>query len=448
MTGTALATVLALHHDYRFAGGEERAAAQLADLAEERLGERVSWLRRDSTAIGARDAARGLIAGGIGASQITEGLAHTGADLVHAHNLFPTFGPAALRAARAAGAAVVVHLHNYRLVCAVATTVRDGRDCTECRASWPVPGVRHRCRGSLPEVMAYAAALPRWQADVIDLADVVIVPSAAARTRLVDLGLDLSASQVHVVGGVAGHVAKHSTASQGSFALAVSRLAPEKDLRTAIDACHAAALPLVIAGDGPERDALERHAGPADLSRIVPAAPKPLSYGPLGPQPASHPPPPHPAPSQIDRVHELLGDDLLALLPHRPVLRGNTIFVGRVDDTALAALRTRARVGLATSVAHETFGLSALESMAAALPTVGSAVGALPELLGEGAVAPPGQTAALAQLITTFAGDDDAGLAAATRAEQLAGPVAVSERLAGAYAAAREQADLRRRRRR
>ena len=539
----AAATVLALHHGYRVAGGEERSAAQLAHLAETQLGERVAWLRRDSTKLSAGDAARGLLAGGTGASQVTDALKDTGADLLHAHNLFPTFGPAALKAARDAGAGVVVHLHNYRLVCAVATTVRNGHDCTECHRGKSGPGLRHRCRGSFAESSAYAAALPRWQKSVIELADVIVVPSVAARTRLLDLGLSLPLDRVHVVGGVAPSVARQSTASQGRFALSVTRLAPEKDLMTAIDACRLAGVPLVIAGDGPERARLEAHAGPrvggssraaapaeavettagaapgvpapgatdaeplaeppvlSKAAPDAPAVPKPRSlyrgatrrsdtttervrkpaipppprdfpahHNPFLSQvnnpPSKAPPREHPAevpatptpepqleatptpepqlaPAPATRGHyaveALLGTDVLALLDGEPTVHGNTVFVGRASEEALAALRGRARIGLATSVAHETFGLSALESMVAGLPTVGSAVGALPELIGDDLTVVPGDANALAELIKRVAGDDHAGLQAAHRASRLASPALVAERLAAAYAAAREQ---------
>lgn len=574
MSGARPATVLALHHGYRIAGGEERAAEALADLAEGRLGERVAWLRRDSSRLSSVEAARGLVAGGTGSGQVTDALRKTGADLVHAHNLFPTFGPSALEAARTAGAAVVVHLHNYRLVCAVATNVRNGQDCTECKRGWPTPGVKHRCRGSLPEAMAYAAALPRWQQSVLEYADAIVVPSVAARTRLYDLGLALPADRVHVIGGVASGVAEQSTASTGRYALAVTRLAPEKDLKTAIDAARLAGLPLVVAGDGPERDALEAYAGPAaappaagaarvagaNADAVAPAAPaatptpRPATVAPAperrrpaserkdggkgGPDgverrrpatpppprefpvhhnpflsaatpPASKPPPglgrpieihperpqiappvlppPKPrgaaaaqrqpvvssepatpstdetpptptsvpeaprvptpppavvddpgAPLDADRAAALLGPDVMRRLSRPPTVRGNTIFLGRCSDEALVALRAGARVGLATSVAHETFGLSALESMSAAVPTVGSSVGALTELLGFEHVTAPGNPEALATLIGRVAGDDAAGVAAAERATAAAAPALVADRLAAAYAAARE----------
>jgi 2-deoxystreptamine N-acetyl-D-glucosaminyltransferase/2-deoxystreptamine glucosyltransferase len=52
------------------------------------------------------------------------------------------------------------------------------------------------------------------------------------------------------------------------------RLVPQKDLGTAIEAAREAALPLVVAGDGPEREALERlgHArflGPLPRSDVL-----------------------------------------------------------------------------------------------------------------------------------------------------------------------------------
>src|SRR6185503_3949859 len=48
----------------------------------------------------------------------------------------------------------------------------------------------------------------------------------------------------------------------GRFALVVSALVPYKRIDLAIAACRLAGVPLKIAGDGPERAALERVAGP------------------------------------------------------------------------------------------------------------------------------------------------------------------------------------------
>ena len=99
-----------------------------------------------------------------GRRQVADAVRRTGARVVHAHNTAPTFGWRALAAAREAGARVVLHLHNYRLVCAVGTCFTRGEDCTRCHGRNTLPGVRLNCRGgSRAESAAYAAGLALWQ---------------------------------------------------------------------------------------------------------------------------------------------------------------------------------------------------------------------------------------------------------------------------------------------
>src|SRR6266404_6364477 len=47
-------------------------------------------------------------------------------DIVHFHNTFPLISPAAVYAAKDAGAAVIMSLHNYRLLCPSANLYRNG----------------------------------------------------------------------------------------------------------------------------------------------------------------------------------------------------------------------------------------------------------------------------------------------------------------------------------
>ncbi len=106
------------------------------------------------------------------------------ADVVHAHNLHPTFGWRALAAARAAGARTVLHLHNYRLFCAVGIAYRDGAPCLRCRGANTMPGVIHRCRGSVPEAAVYALGLRRQQPHLLAHADRLIAVSDAQAVTL------------------------------------------------------------------------------------------------------------------------------------------------------------------------------------------------------------------------------------------------------------------------
>ena len=71
--------------------------------------------------------------------------------------MLPLIGPRGLAAARAAGARVVLHLHNVRLFCAIGVASRDGGPCFRCRGRLTLPGLVLNCRGSLPEAAAYAA---------------------------------------------------------------------------------------------------------------------------------------------------------------------------------------------------------------------------------------------------------------------------------------------------
>src|SRR3954447_4147999 len=83
--------ILLLHHRYRHAGGEERAVADLQWLIREHLDEDVSVLSRDSRSVGTRDAALGLVRGGLRPGEVAEAVRRTGARVVHAHNMQPTY---------------------------------------------------------------------------------------------------------------------------------------------------------------------------------------------------------------------------------------------------------------------------------------------------------------------------------------------------------------------
>src|SRR5215213_6390897 len=166
--------ILLLHNRYRLAGGEERAVADLAWLIREHLGEDAEVLERDSAVLGNRRAAAGLLRGGLAPEQVASAVRRTRARVVHAHNVNPSFGWRALAAAREAGARVVLHLHNYRLVCAVGPCFTHGEDCTRCHGRNTAPGVRLNCRGTGPEAAAYGASLALWQRRMTACADAIV----------------------------------------------------------------------------------------------------------------------------------------------------------------------------------------------------------------------------------------------------------------------------------
>lgn len=369
--------ILFLHNRYRTIGGEERVVEDLLWLVRERLGEDAELLERDSQLLGRGQAAAGMLRGGLRPDEVARAVRRTRARVVHVHNVNPTLGWRALAAAREAGARVVLHLHQYRLVCAVGVCFTHGEDCTRCHGANTIPGIVHNCRGSRTESLLYAAALAGWQRRVAAHVDAWVVPSRFAITRLEQLRAPVPAP--HVLPHVIREFAAEPVTVHDGPALLASRLAAEKGVDVAIEACRIAGVRLLVAGEGPERERLQQ-AGEQAGAKVT--------------------------------------------------------FAGLLDRHELARLRRQASVALLPSRAAETFGLAAAESMAAGLPVAGSRIGALPELLPDEWLVAPGDAVALAAVITRLRGEEGAGARAIERVRGLAAPEVVAPRLAEIYAAA------------
>ncbi len=341
--------VLLLHNRYRAEGGEERAVAEIAALLTRR-GHAVHVLERSSAAAGSLTAARSLLAGGVQPEEVADTVRRMRAEIVHAHNLHPLFGWRALAAARAAGARTVLHLHNFRLFCAIGVAYRDERPCFRCRGADTLPGLRLRCRGSLGEAAVYAAGLRVQQPRLFEHVDRFVTLSGAHRARLQELGLPVEGRTEVLPNFVADdRFAAATRAHEGSYALVAGRLVPEKGFDMAIAASRAAGVPLVVAGSGPDEPRLRALAAGGDVR-----------------------------------------------------------FEGWVPAPALAALRDGAAVALAPSRWEEPCPYSVLEALAAGLPVLASSLGGLPELVGPASALPPGDVAAWTDALAGLWGDPEA----------------------------------------
>lgn len=386
--------------------------ADLQWLIREHLGEDAEVLERDSGAIGQREAALGLLRGGLRPEEVADAVRRSRARVVHAHNVNPTFGWRGLAAAKAAGARVVLHLHNYRLVCSVATCFTRGEDCTRCHGRNTLPGVRLNCRGgSRAESAAYAASLSLWQKRITGAADEIVVPSAFALDRLRELGAPLG-GKARVLGSVQRDFADASNATAGEFVLAAGRLTPEKGFADVLDACGRAGLPLVIAGDGAQRAELEARA--AAEGRL--AAAGELAGG---------------------RDEAARGGDEAPRGPggDEPARGARVEFVGHVSPAALADLRRRAAVAVVPSRYAEILPLAALEAMAAGLPTVAAASGGLTEAVPEEGLYPPGDVDTLQRRLKALYRDAEAGECALAAARRRSAPEVIAAQLADVYGA-------------
>jgi glycosyltransferase involved in cell wall biosynthesis len=330
--------VLVLHNRYRVRGGEERAVELHLD-ALRAAGVEHRALVRDSGEAGAARAAAAMLRGGDDPDEVARAVRELGATVVHVHNMQPLFGPRALAAARDAGARVVLHVHNFRLFCAIGVAFRLDEPCFRCHHGRTLPGFVLNCRGSLPEAAVYANALSRQLPRVLDTVDRFVAPSRYSVGQLTRLGVPgerLESLPHHLPDA---EIASESRAGSGGFALVAGRLSSEKGVETAIDAAALAGVPLKVAGDGPLADEL------AERARMSPA----------------------------------------------PVE-----MLGRVSPEQMARLLRDAAVALVPSRSDESFGLSALEAMGAGVPVIATRAGALPELVGTDRCVARGDAGAMA----------------------------------------------------
>lgn len=286
------------------------------------------------------------------ARQMKELIADFAPDIVHFDNTFLRLSPAVVAAASDAGAAVVQSLRNYRLVCANALLLRDGRVCEDCVGkAVPWPGVFHGCyRGSRPASAVVAGMLMlhrargTWQRDVhayIALTDFV-------RDKLAGAGLP--ADRIHVKPNFLRADPGTGAERDGSV-LFVGRLAEEKGVHVLLEAWrrHLPQATLRVVGDGPLANLVEAAAGERENVRW------------LGHQPRA-------------RVLELLGRAELLVVP---------------------------------SIWQEPFGRVVIEAFARGTPVVASDLGGLGQLVEDGRagrLVPPGDPGALARAVRELLG--------------------------------------------
>ncbi|MEU0990129.1 glycosyltransferase [Streptomyces sp. NPDC005953] len=307
-------------------------------------------------------------------------------DVVHVHNVFPLLSPAVLAGCADAGVPAVATLHNYTQVCPPGTLQRDGRPCTECVGSTPLPAVRHGCYrnsrlATVPLAISLLVNRQRWWSGV----ERFFCISAAQREVLVQAGMPAERLAV-----------KHNFVPEpgtlrtdgGDHLLYLGRLAEAKGVRLLmaawdeITAGGGVGVPLVIAGTGP------------------------------------------------------LEEEVTAWAAGRDDVR----YVGLYDPAQCRQAIARSVAVVAPSTWLEAFGLVVAEAMAAGVPTVAAGHGAFVELVDDdvsGLLHRPGDAASLASCLRRITREPDRnremGRAARRRYELDFSPTVGLERLVDGY---------------
>ncbi len=314
-------------------------------------------------------------------------LLRTRPDVVHVHNTFPLLSASVLHACHDAEVPAVVTLHNYKLLCASGDFFRQGQPCHDCAGGSGLAALRRGCyRGSrvatLPVVLANGVNRPVWR----KLVSAFIFISAAQRDLM--SSLDLPADRVFV---------KHN------FVPPVAALLRDPEhLVVYLGRLDAAkGVPLLLRG----WDAF-RARSPASRLRLVVAGGGPME----------------------NAVREWAA-------------RHSTVDVaGLLSREEANDLLRRSLVAIMPSQWEETFGLVAVEAMAAGVAPLAPASGSFPELVSDGVdgmLFRPGDPGAIATALRAVDRDPghfiELGRRGRVTHERRFGPEANVEQLLGIY---------------
>jgi glycosyltransferase involved in cell wall biosynthesis len=248
--------------------------------------------------------------------------------VAHVRNIYHHLTPSILWELKAHGIPVLYHLNDFKLLCPSYNMVSNGEACERCKAGSFWHSLRSNCYPGMGARIALTAEAyaHRWIRSYQKCVGLFLAPSRFVRDKFVEHGWDGSRFRELPHFQRAHELAQ---AAPDAPLLYCGRLSPEKGVEDLLRAMqHTPQLHLVIAGDGPQKDELQKLQADLHLS--------------------------------------------------------NVDFVGHVSAEERDRLIRRSRFTLLPSHAYETLGKTILESYAEGRPVVASDLGSRREFVRHG----------------------------------------------------------------
>ncbi|MGA7847998.1 MAG: glycosyltransferase family 4 protein [Terriglobales bacterium] len=199
-------------------------------------------------------------------------LADFSPDLAHVRGIYHHLSPSILWELKQQGIPVLYHLNDFKILCPTYNFVADGRACQEhCKNGAFYNVVTKGCYTgprSSAAVLAAEAYLHKWLRTYERCVDLFLAPSEFVRNKLISGGLP--AQRIAVLTHFQTLAGEDQLTGDEGYLLYFGRLSPEKGayelLRAMVQLPH---IPIVIAGDGPERSRLESLAKELNLHQVL-----------------------------------------------------------------------------------------------------------------------------------------------------------------------------------
>jgi glycosyltransferase involved in cell wall biosynthesis len=198
-------------------------------------------------------------------------LADFSPDLAHIRGIYHHLSPSILWELKHQGIPVLYHINDFKILCPTYNFVAHGRACELCSHGAFRHAATSGCYAgprSSAVVLAAEAYLHKWLRTYERCVDVFLAPSDFVRKKLIASGLP--AERIEVLPHFQALPAKEDISVDEGYLLYFGRLSAEKGvyelLRAMVQLPH---IPLIIAGDGPERPRLEALAKELNLNQVL-----------------------------------------------------------------------------------------------------------------------------------------------------------------------------------
>lgn len=189
-------------------------------------------------------------------------------DLAHVRNIYHHLSPSILWELKRQGVPVLYHLNDFKLLCPSYNLVSRGNACEACKGGQFWHALRSQCyQGVGPRLVLTAEAyVHKWLRTYLECVDLFLAPSRFVHEKFIEHGWDGGKFEVlpHFQ-----HVHDVKPFQNEGTILYFGRLSAEKGVADVLRAMEQLPhLRLVIAGDGPQRNELQRLADWIGLNNV------------------------------------------------------------------------------------------------------------------------------------------------------------------------------------
>lgn len=255
-------------------------------------------------------------------------------DIIHIHNIYHQISPSILDVAAFYKIPVVMHLHDYKLICPNYQLFAHGEICEDCKPDKYFNCVKNRCFKNSYSKSALAALEMYIHHSVLKIykknISAFIAPSNFMKNKVVEYGWDKE-KIITIYNPFSANLETNSqeifNIKKEDYLLYFGRLSPEKGLDTLLKAAAINRNTVKLVGTGPEKDNLES-----------------------------------------------LADELKVKVD----------FLGFKSGEELKDIIMKAKAVVIPSIWYENMPLSLLEALNLGCPVIASNIGGMPEIIKEG----------------------------------------------------------------